>query len=74
MSTITGSCSTSQAQLLFERGLQDTQNQRLQEAEQRTDNTIQALGSGQGNRISETLSGQILVSEPNKGENIDLYA
>lgn len=78
MSTITGSCSSSEAQRLIERGFQDTQNARLQAAEQGTGTTIPSPGSGnaggQGHALSVSPSGQLPVNEANKGEIIDLYA
>jgi hypothetical protein len=62
MSGITGSCSetytSSQSQLLIERGFQQHQAQRLEEAR---DNP------------ATTANAQPRVPEANKGENIDIY-
>lgn len=73
MSTITGSCGVSEAQLLFEQGIQEQQSQRLQQ-----NNALQAAqgektSSGQSINLSSSLTGQLTVAEPNKGENIDVY-
>ena len=73
MSTISGSCGSSEAQLLFERGIQEQQAQRLQQ-----NRALEAVDNGQqgGSAISlsPTLEGQVSPVEPNKGIHIDLYA
>ncbi|MDH5182802.1 MAG: hypothetical protein OEX12_02815 [Gammaproteobacteria bacterium] len=73
MSTISGSCGVSEAQRLFEQGIQEQQNLRLQQNS--TLESIQSDKTTSGLSISQssTLGGQFSVAEPNKGQNIDVY-
>lgn len=74
MSTISGSCGVSEAQLLFERGIQEQQTQRAQQNHVLETGQDKSNSSGQSISLSATLTGQLSVAEPNKGQNIDLYA
>jgi len=74
MSTISGSCGVSEAQLLFERGIQEQQVQRAQKNHALETETATKTTSGQSISLSPTLTGQTSVAEPNKGQYIDLYA
>ena len=72
MSTISGSCGISEAQLLFERGIQE--QQQLQAQQNRALDVATAAGeSGQGSSLSVILAEPQRVAEANKGEYIDVY-
>jgi len=64
MSSITGSCSQSQSQLLIQQGLQQAQASHLQQRRDFEQQTVQSLSSSAG-------AGPV---EANKGINIDVYA
>ncbi|MDH5360515.1 MAG: hypothetical protein OEX03_08125 [Gammaproteobacteria bacterium] len=74
MSSVNGSCGVSEAQLLFERGIQEQQALRAQLSHALGTETASKTSLGQSISLSPTLSGQLSVAEPNKGQNIDLYA
>jgi len=74
MSSVNGSCGVSQAQMLFERGIQEQQALRAQQSHALETEAASKTSSGQSISLSPTLTGQLSVAEPNKGQNIDLYA
>ena len=73
MSTITGSCGVSEAQLMFERGIKEQQTRDLQANPVLDAIQDEKTASGQAINLSASLTAQLTVAEPNKGENIDVY-
>jgi hypothetical protein len=64
MSSITGSCGSSQHELLIQQGLQQAQAAHIQQRQELQQQTVDGFSASPGQS----------VAEPNKGINIDLYA
>lgn len=64
MSSITGSCSESQSQLLIQQGLLRAQAENVQRHQDLSRATVESIG-----KAAPSIS-----AEPNKGINIDVYA